>query len=135
MTTTKPKAGRFYEIREKVGPKAYELTEDIHIKPMGLAQRDAWREATQRSLTSRVSDLIKVDKGEIPDYVDYNAAIAQALIGEQYQACRELFADDARGWDLFVDELRDFNMVDGTAPEASPDAEGNDSASPGSSQP
>lgn len=118
-----------------LGDKPYELTEDIHIKPMTLDQREDWRKASYGSLTQNFSDALQLDKGELPQYVNYNEKIARALVGDQYDICRELFADDARGWDIFLDELREFNKVDGTKPETGQDAEGNDSAPDGSSQP
>lgn len=131
--TAKPKAGRFYEIRKKVSDKPYELTEDIHIKPMSIDRRNTWREATYNALSANIRDAISVDQGVVPTYVDYNEQIERALLGDQYDECKALFADDARTWDLFLQELRDFNKVDGTAMEVDEDAEGNGSATPESS--
>ena len=132
--TAKPKSGRFYEIREKLGTKPYELTEDIHIPAMGIERRNAWRKASYESLTKNIRDAISVENGVVPDYVDYNEQIERALLGDQYDECKALFADDARAWDLFLNELRDFNKVDGTATEGDSDAEGNGNATPESSQ-
>lgn len=133
-TTAKPKAGRFYEIRKQLGDKPYELTEDIRIKPMSIDRRNRWRKATYDSLTANIRDAISVNNGVVPEYIDYNEQIERALLGDQYEACKELFDDDARGWDLFLAELRDFNKVDGTAAETDADAEGNGDATPESSQ-
>ncbi|KIU18322.1 hypothetical protein [Mycolicibacterium llatzerense] len=135
--TAKPKSGRFYEIRKQLGDKPYELTEDISIKPMDIARRNVWRKASYESLTANIRDAISVDRGVVPDYVDYHEQIERALLGDQYDEVKALFADDARAWDLFLNELRDFNKVDGTALETAAenkDAEGNGNATPESSQ-
>ncbi len=119
MTASK-KTGRFYKIRELVGEKCYELTDDIHIPPMGIDARNAWRIATYQSLSAAVVDARTIQDGVIPEYIDRNEAIERALLGDQYDACKELFADDARAWDVFLTELRDFNKVADTPIEDAP---------------
>lgn len=130
MTTSTSKAGRFYEIRKQLGDRPYVLTEDISIPPMGIDARNAWREATYKALAQNVIDAQSISDGRVPDYVDFNAVIEKALLGNQYDACKELFADDARAWDIFLTEVRDFNKVDGTPVE---DGQGNGAATPASS--
>ena len=107
------KAGRFYEIRKQLGDKPYELTEDIHITPMDLDRREAWRKASYQS--------------EAEPYLH-----ARALFGDQYDAVKALCSGDARLWDAVLNDVKEFNKIDGTPSEASPDAdaEGNASATP-----
>ncbi|MFN3005142.1 hypothetical protein [Mycolicibacterium wolinskyi] len=127
------KAGRFYEIRKQLGDKPYELTDEIHIPPMSLAAREAWRKASAASVAENYLQAHAIADGKPRERVDHSETIERALIGDQYEACRALFADDARAWDMFVQELKAFNKIDGTASEAASsdaDAEGNGSATP-----
>nr|WP_046285016.1 hypothetical protein [Mycobacterium sp. UM_NZ2] len=118
-------AGRFYEIRKQLGDKPYVLTEDISIPPMTLAAREEWRKASREAVTDRYLQSMALAEGKkLPD-TDHSSRIERALIGDQYEACKTLFADDARAWDLFIVELLEFNKVAGTDSESDADAEGN----------
>lgn len=126
------KAGRFYEIRKQLGDKPYELTDDIHITPMDLDRREAWRTASYKSQTEPYLQAHALSEGEERDPVNHGDAIARALLGDQYDAVKALCGGDARLWDAVLNDVKAFNKIDGTPSEASPDAdaEGNDSATP-----
>lgn len=116
--TTRAKVGRFYEIMAEVGEAPYVLTADIKIPRMGIDARDEWRKNTYLLLVQRVLDgKIISEQGRMPEAVDYAEKVERALLGEQYDACKELFADNAAAWDKFLAEVRDYNMVDGTESE------------------
>ncbi|KKB99475.1 hypothetical protein [Mycolicibacter arupensis] len=120
-------AGRFYEIRKQLGDKPYVLTEDISIPPMPLAAREQWRKISAESVTARYLQSVALADGKKPATVDYTSRVERALIGDQYEACKALFADDARAWDIFITELLEFNKVAGTTSESGDaDSEGND---------
>lgn len=126
--TTRTKVGRFYEIMAEVGEAPYVLTADIKIPRMGIEARDEWRKNTYLLLVQRVLDgKIISEQGRMPETVDYAEKVERALLGEQYDACKELFADNAAAWDKFLAEVRDYNMVDGT--ESETDA-GKDASAP-----
>lgn len=123
--------GRFYKIRQQLGDKPYVLTEEISIPPMSLAAREEWRKASFAAVTDRYREAKAIaDGGKPAESVDHTERIERALIGDQYDACRALFAADARGWDMFISELVGFNKVDGTNHESDQDAEGNGDATP-----
>ncbi|AMU62817.1 hypothetical protein P5V63_21645 [Mycobacteroides abscessus subsp. abscessus] len=126
--TTRAKVGRFYEIMAEVGEAPYVLTADIKIPRMGIDARDEWRKNTYLLLVQRVLDgKIINEQGRMPETVDYAEKVERALLGEQYDACKALFADNAAAWDKFLAEVRDYNMVDGT--ESETDA-GKDASAP-----
>ncbi|MEX3756340.1 Uncharacterised protein [Mycobacteroides abscessus subsp. abscessus] len=126
--TTRAKVGRFYEIMAEVGEAPYVLTADIKIPRMGIDARDEWRKNTYLLLVQRVLDgKIINEQGRMPEAVDYAEKVERALLGEQYDACKALFADNAAAWDKFLAEVRDYNMVDGT--ESETDA-GKDASAP-----
>ncbi|MFA4084790.1 hypothetical protein ONA92_24125 [Mycobacteroides salmoniphilum] len=117
--TTRAKVGRFYEIMKEVGNEPYVLTAEIKIPRMSIEARDEWRENTYFLLVRNVLDAkIINEQGIMPESVDYSEKIERALLGEQYDACKTLFAENAAAWDKFLTEVRDFNMVDGTELEA-----------------
>ena len=116
------KGGRFYEIRKQLGDKPYELTEDIHIAPMNLDAREEWRQASYAAVAENYLQAKAISEGKGRRRVDHSARIERALVGDQYDTCRALFADDARAWDLFITELVAFNKVEST--ESEDDAEG-----------
>ncbi|GAT03476.1 uncharacterized protein RMCFA_3588 [Mycolicibacterium fortuitum subsp. acetamidolyticum] len=127
------KAGRFYEIRKQVGDKPYELTEDIQITPMDLDRREAWRKASYGQESEPYLQAIALANGTEREIVDHSGAIAQALLGDQYDAVKALCASDARLWDAVLDDVRGFNKLTTTTAQVTPasaDAEGNDSATP-----
>ncbi|MGW4097134.1 hypothetical protein [Mycobacterium sp. NPDC004974] len=126
------KAGRFYEIRKQLGDKPYELTEDIQITPMDLDRREAWRKASYKSQTEPYLQAHALAEGEDRDPVNHGDDIARALLGDQYDAVKALCGGDARLWDAVLNDVKEFNKIDGTPSEASPDAdaEGNASATP-----
>lgn len=125
--TTAAKVGRFYEIMKEVGNEPYVLTAEIKIPRMGIEARDRWRKATYLMLVRNVLDAKTVqEKGVMPEDVDYNETIERALLGEQYDACKALFTDNAAAWDKFLGEVRDWNMIEGTETES---AEGKPEAS------
>ncbi len=126
------KAGRFYEIRKQLGDKPYELTEDIHITPMDLDRREAWRKASYQSEAEPYLHARALAEGKVREVVDHGDAIARALFGDQYDAVKALCSGDARLWDAVLNDVKEFNKIDGTPSEASPDAdaEGNASATP-----
>ncbi len=117
--TTRTKVGRFYEIMKEVGNEPYVLTADIKIPRMSIEARDEWRKNTYLLLVQRVLDgKVISEQGRMPETVDYDEKVERALLGDQYDACKELFADNAAAWDKFLAEVRDFNMVDGTESES-----------------
>lgn len=127
------KAGRFYEIRKQVGDKPYELTEDIQITPMDLDRREAWRKASYGQESEPYLQAIALANGTEREIVDHSGAIAQALLGDQYDAVKALCANDARLWDAVLDDVRGFNKLTTTTAQVTPastDAEGNGSATP-----
>lgn len=131
--TTRTKVGRFYEIMKEVGNEPYVLTADIKIPRMSIEARNAWRENTYFLLVRNVLDArIINEQGIMPEPTDYSEKIERALLGEQYDACKALFADNAAAWDKFLTEMRDYNMVDGTESES--DA-GKDASAPEESSP
>ena len=126
------KAGRFYEIRKQLGDKPYELTDDIHIPPMDLERREAWRKASYRSQAEPYLQARALADGKEREVVNHGDDIAKALLGDHFDTVKELCRGDARLWDAVLEEVKEFNKIDGTASEASADAaaEGNASATP-----
>ncbi len=127
------KAGRFYEIRKQLGDKPYELTEDIHITPMDLDRREAWRKASYGQESEPYLQAIALANGTERDLVDHSGAIAQALLGDQYDAVKALCASDARLWDAVLDDVRAFNKLTTANAQVTPaeaDAEGKGSETP-----
>lgn len=129
------KAGRFYEIRKQLGDKPYELTEDIHIPPMDLDRREAWRRASYGSQAEPYLQARALAEGKERETVDHGEGIAKALLGDQYDPVRALCGGDARLWDAVLEEVKAFNKIDGTASEAADkdggkDAEGNAGVTP-----
>ena len=126
------KAGRFYEIRKQLGDKPYELTEDVHITPMDLVRREAWRKASYQSQAEPYLHARALAEGKERETVDHGEAIAQALFGDQYDAVKALCGGDARLWDAVLEDVKAFNKIDGTPSESSSDAdaEGNASETP-----
>lgn len=117
--TTRTKVGRFYEIMAEVGEAPYVLTADIKIPRMGIEARNTWRENTYLLLVRNVLDAkIINEQGIMPEPSDYSEKVERALLGEQYETCKALFADNAAAWDKFLAEVRDYNMIDGTESES-----------------
>lgn len=127
------KVGRFYEIRKQLGDKPYELTEDIHITPMDLDRREAWRKASYDQESEPYLKAIALANGTERELVNHADAIARALLGDQYDAVKALCGNDARLWDAVLNDVREFNKLTTTAAQVAPadaDAEGNGSATP-----
>lgn len=114
------KAGRFYEIRKQLGDKPYELTEDIQITPMDLDRREAWRKASYDQESEPYLQAIALANGTERDLVNHGDAIAQALLGDQYDAVKALCASDARVWDAVLDDVREFNKLTTVTAQVTP---------------
>ncbi|MDM2104318.1 hypothetical protein PP405_11585 [Mycobacteroides abscessus] len=110
----KAKAGRFYEILKEVGAEPYILTPEIHIPRMGIEARNRWRDASYLSLQEAVLQAQALATGAKHERKDFSETIERCLLGGQYEAVRNLFADDAAAWDAFLNEIREFNKIDGT---------------------